>query len=164
MFDLSLVWPLPCNFKSHFCPRWSTGTTLFGLIWDDPTQATSGANFAALTSYITIVIIMPFCFLKDMNLLGFTSMLSLLPLVYMYGFQVWKYPKYSISPAKFCRKMLGSLTLSYLRIFASFVILLETWSFDIRQFLTLIPDLLCVCQRRGIIRLFSWKRRQHWVF
>ena len=31
---------------------------------------------------------MPLCFLKDMSYLGFTSFLSLLPLIYMYGFEV----------------------------------------------------------------------------
>jgi hypothetical protein len=65
------------------------GRTLLTIIWDDPSQATAGANFAALTAYVTIAFIVPLCFLKDMSYLGFTSFLSLLPLIYMYGFQVF---------------------------------------------------------------------------
>ncbi len=62
------------------------------VIWDDPTQASAGANFPALTAWVTIALIMPLCFLKDMSYLGFTSFLSLLPLIYMYGFEVVKDP------------------------------------------------------------------------
>jgi hypothetical protein len=31
---------------------------------------------------------MPLCFLKDMSKIGVNSFLSLLPLIYMYGFEV----------------------------------------------------------------------------
>ncbi len=61
---------------------------LLTTIWNDPSEATAGANFPALTAYVTIALIMPLCFLKDMSKIGMNSFLSLLPLIFMFGFEV----------------------------------------------------------------------------
>ena len=88
--DIIRAYMFACaRVRFSFVVNCCSGNTLFTIIWDDQSaKAPAGANFPALTAWVTIGLVMPLCFLKSMSHIGFTSLLSLLPLVYMFGFQV----------------------------------------------------------------------------
>ncbi len=88
MKQLSARACLRARVRVSFVVNCCSGNTLFTIIWDDENaNAPAGANFPALTAWVTGLVV-PLCFLKNMSHIGFTSLLSLLPLVYMFGFQV----------------------------------------------------------------------------